>query len=48
MASGSGWEGLEENHPKTQVTQEPEITEEPQLGFGYKTVDGSHKDFPEK
>jgi replicative DNA helicase len=47
MASGSGWEGLEDG-VRVDTTQEPEITEEPQMGFGYKTVDGSHKDFPEK
>ncbi|GAG76811.1 unnamed protein product [marine sediment metagenome] len=38
--------GYEENHPKTQVSQEPEITEEPQKSFGYKTADGTKKEFP--
>jgi replicative DNA helicase len=42
------WEGMEEDedYGKVQVGQEPEITEEPQSSFGFKTVDGSKKDFP--
>jgi replicative DNA helicase len=41
------WEGMEEDERlKVQPRQEPEITEEPQLGLGYKTADGSKKDFP--
>jgi replicative DNA helicase len=48
MVGGSGWGRMEESDLKVQVSQEPEITEEPQLGFGYKSVDGRHKDFPKK
>jgi replicative DNA helicase len=46
--AGSSWEGMEEDedYGKVQVGQEPEITEEPQSSFGFKTVDGSKKDFP--
>jgi replicative DNA helicase len=47
--AGPSWEGHEEASIKTDTRQEPEIPEEsPQASFGYKTVDGSHKDFPKK
>jgi replicative DNA helicase len=42
----SGWGGGEESSMYTPPSQEPEIPQEPQLGFGYKTVDGDKKKFP--
>lgn len=46
MASGPQWEGLDDSYPKTQVDQEPENTKDSQIGFGYKTGDGTKKEFP--
>jgi hypothetical protein len=45
LAEGPEWDGLDDggNIPPT---QEPEITKEPQMGFGYKTGDGTKKEFP--
>jgi replicative DNA helicase len=42
----SGYGGGEGSDMKVHVGQEPEITEEPQSTFGFKTGDGSKKDFP--
>jgi replicative DNA helicase len=47
MASGPQWEGIDDSDMNVHVDQEPEIIEEsPQASLGYKTGDGSHKDFP--
>jgi hypothetical protein len=44
--AGPSWGNHEESDMKVQVAQEPEITKEPQIGFGYKTGDGTKKEFP--
>ncbi|GAG76804.1 unnamed protein product [marine sediment metagenome] len=49
MVVGSGREGLDDGGGrKVTPPQEPEIAEEPQMGFGYKTGDGTRKGFPNK